>query len=157
MAKLIANLQLSDAEKFMHRDRDRRSSDNVGPAIFWEYGHRASYIGEDVQYVTADLPSCDLWLFVPSYQLKTSGIVGMSYRKNGLIRKQLQQRSHCCYRSSPQGRFADLAGRSIESDHFHERYSSILSKSSLRSKKSRMRMGLTPPICREQAQRSRTS
>ena len=46
------------------------------------------------------------------------------------------------------------AGRSIESDHFHERYRQSLVKEFPQVKEVAHAHGLTPPICREQAQRS---
>ena len=71
LANQLANLQLSDAEKLRIATEIEGHPDNVAPAIFGNMVI-ASYIGEDVQYVTADFPSCDLVAFVPSYQLKTS-------------------------------------------------------------------------------------
>ena len=82
----------------------------------------ASYIGEDVQYVTADFPSCDLVAFVPSYQLKTSD-------SRNVLPKEWSYKEAVAASSVANVAIAALlkgdlltAGRSIESDHFHERY-----------------------------------
>ena len=85
---------------------------------------------------------------VPSYQLDTSDSRN-AYRKNGLIRKLLQPGSVANVAIA--ALLGDLltAGRSIVSDHFHERYRQSLVKGSLRSEKSHMRMGHTPPLCQE--------
>ena len=88
----------------------------------------ASYIGEDVQYVTADFPSCDLVAFVPSYQLKTSD-------SRNVLPKEWSYKEAVAASSVANVAIAALlkgdlltAGRSIESDHFHERYRQSLVK-----------------------------
>ena len=52
LANQLANLQLSDAEKLRIATEIEGHPDNVAPAIFGNMVI-ASYIGEDVQYVTA--------------------------------------------------------------------------------------------------------
>ena len=68
LANQLADLKLSDAEKLRIATKIEGHPDNVAPAIFGNMVI-ASYIGKDVQYVTANFPSCDLVAFVPSYQL----------------------------------------------------------------------------------------
>ena len=127
LANQLANLQLSDAEKLRIATEIEGHPDNVAPAIFGNMVI-ASYIGEDVQYVTADFPSCDLVAFVPSYQLKTS------YSRN-VLPKEWSYKEAVAASSVANVAIAALlkgdlltAGRSIESDHFHERYRQSLVK-----------------------------
>ena len=127
LANQLANLQLSDAEKLRIATEIEGHPDNVAPAIFGNMVI-ASYIGEDVQYVTADFPSCDLVAFVPSYQLKTSD------RRN-VLPKEWSYKEAVAASSVANVAIAALlkgdlltAGRSIESDHFHERYRQSLVK-----------------------------
>ena len=123
--QLAANLQLSDAEKLRIATEIEGHPDNVAPAIFGNMVI-ASYIGEDVQYVTADFPSCDLVAFVPSYQLKTSDSRNVP-PKEWSYKEAVAASSvaNVAYRSLFKG---DLltAGRSIESDHFQRTLPSIL-------------------------------
>ena len=127
LANQLANLQLSDAEKLRIATEIEGHSDNVAPAIFGNMVI-ASYIGEDVQYVTADFPSCDLVAFVPSYQLKTSD-------SRNVLPKEWSYKEAVAASSVANVAIAALlkgdlltAGRSIESDHFHERYRQSLVK-----------------------------
>ena len=127
LANQLANLQLSDAEKLRIATEIEGHPDNVAPAIFGNMVI-ASYIGEDVQYVTADFPSCDLVAFVPSYQLKTSD-------SRNVLPKEWSYKEAVAASSVANVAIAALlkgdlltAGRSIESDHFHERYSQSLVK-----------------------------
>lgn len=126
-ANQLANLQLSDAEKLRIATEIEGHPDNVAPAIFGNMVI-ASYIGEDVQYVTADFPSCDLVAFVPSYQLKTSD-------SRNVLPKEWSYKEAVAASSVANVAIAALlkgdlltAGRSIESDHFHERYRQSLVK-----------------------------
>ena len=121
LANQLANLQLSDAENLRIATEIEGHPDNVAPAIFGNMVI-ASYIGEDVQYVTADFPSCDLVAFVPSYQLKTSD-------SRNVLPKEWSYKEAVAASSVANVAIAALlkgdlltAGRSIESDHFHERY-----------------------------------
>ena len=121
LANQLANLQLSDAEKLRIATEIEGHPDNVAPAIFGNMVI-ASYIGEDVQYVTADFPSCDLVAFVPSYQLKTSD-------SRNVLPKEWSYKEAVAASSVANVAIAALlkgdlvtAGRSIELDHFHERY-----------------------------------
>ena len=127
LANQLANLQLSDAEKLRIATEIEGHPDNVAPAIFGNMVI-ASYIGEDVQYVTADFPSCDLVAFVPSYQLKTSD-------SRNVLPKEWSYKEAVAASSVANVAIAALlkgdlltAGRSIESDHFHERYRQSLVK-----------------------------
>ena len=127
LANQLANLQLSDAEKLRIATKIEGHPDNVAPAIFGNMVI-ASYIGEDVQYVTADFPSCDLVAFVPSYQLKTSD-------SRNVLPKEWSYKEAVAASSVANVAIAALlkgdlltAGRSIESDHFHERYRQSLVK-----------------------------
>lgn len=127
LANQLANLQLSDAEKLLIATEIEGHPDNVAPAIFGNMVI-ASYIGEDVQYVTADFPSCDLVAFVPSYQLKTSD-------SRNVLPKEWSYKEAVAASSVANVAIAALlkgdlltAGRSIESDHFHERYRQSLIK-----------------------------
>ena len=127
LANQLANLQLSDAEKLHIATEIEGHPDNVAPAIFGNMVI-ASYIGEDVQYVTADFPSCDLVAFVPSYQLKTSD-------SRNVLPKEWSYKEAVAASSVANVAIAALlkgdlltAGRSIESDHFHERYRQSLVK-----------------------------
>ena len=127
LANQLANLQLSDAEKLRIATEIEGHPDNVAPAIFGNMVI-ASYIGEDVQYVTADFPSCDLVAFVPSYQLKTSD-------SRNVLPKEWSYKEAVAASSVANVAIAALlkgdlltAGRSIESDHFHERYRPSLVK-----------------------------
>lgn len=127
LANQLANLQLSDAEKLRIATEIEGHPDNVAPAIFGNMVV-ASYIGEDVQYVTADFPSCDLVAFVPSYQLKTSD-------SRNVLPKEWSYKEAVAASSVANVAIAALlkgdlltAGRSIESDHFHERYRQSLVK-----------------------------
>ena len=127
LANQLANLQLSDAEKLRIATEIEGHPDNVAPAIFGTMVI-ASYIGEDVQYVTADFPSCDLVAFVPSYQLKTSD-------SRNVLPKEWSYKEAVAASSVANVAIAALlkgdlltAGRSIESDHFHERYRQSLVK-----------------------------
>lgn len=127
LANQLANLQLSDAEKLRIATEIEGHPDNVAPAIFGNMVI-ASYIGEDVQYVTADFPSCDLVAFVPSYQLKTSD-------SRNVLPKEWPYKEAVAASSVANVAIAALlkgdlltAGRSIESDHFHERYRQSLVK-----------------------------
>ena len=127
LANQLANLQLSDAEKLRIATEIEGHPDNVAPAIFGNMVI-ASYIGEDVQYVTADFPSCDLVAFVPSYQLKTSD-------SHNVLPKEWSYKEAVAASSVANVAIAALlkgdlltAGRSIESDHFHERYRQSLVK-----------------------------
>lgn len=127
LANQLANLQLSDAEKLRIATEIEGHPDNVAPAIFGNMVI-ASYIGEDVQYVTADFPSCELVAFVPSYQLKTSD-------SRNVLPKEWSYKEAVAASSVANVAIAALlkgdlltAGRSIESDHFHERYRQSLVK-----------------------------
>mgnify|MGYP000970772548 FL=1 len=127
LANQLANLQLTDAEKLRIATEIEGHPDNVAPAIFGNMVI-ASYIGEDVQYVTADFPSCDLVAFVPSYQLKTSD-------SRNVLPKEWSYKEAVAASSVANVAIAALlkgdlltAGRSIESDHFHERYRQSLVK-----------------------------
>lgn len=127
LANQLADLQLSDAEKLRIATKIEGHPDNVAPAIFGNMVI-ASYIGEDVQYVTADFPSCDLVAFVPSYQLKTSD-------SRNVLPKEWSYKEAVAASSVANVAIAALlkgdlltAGRSIESDHFHERYRQSLVK-----------------------------
>ena len=127
LANQLANLQLSDAEKLRIATEIEGHPDNVAPAIFGNMVI-ASYIGEDVQYVTADFPSCDLVAVVPSYQLKTSD-------SRNVLPKEWSYKEAVAASSVANVAIAALlkgdlltAGRSIESDHFHERYRQSLVK-----------------------------
>ena len=127
LANQLANLQISDAEKLRIATEIEGHPDNVAPAIFGNMVI-ASYIGEDVQYVTADFPSCDLVAFVPSYQLKTSD-------SRNVLPKEWSYKEAVAASSVANVAIAALlkgdlltAGRSIESDHFHERYRQSLVK-----------------------------
>lgn len=127
LANQLANLQLSDAEKLRIATKIEGHPDNVAPAIFGNMVI-ASYIGEDVQYVTADFPTCDLVAFVPSYQLKTSD-------SRNVLPKEWSYKEAVAASSVANVAIAALlkgdlvtAGRSIELDHFHERYRQSLVK-----------------------------
>lgn len=127
LANQLANLQLSDAEKLRIATEIEGHPDNVAPAIFGNLVV-ASYIGEDVQYVTADFPTCDLVAFVPSYQLKTSD-------SRNVLPKEWSYKEAVAASSVANVAIAALlkgdlvtAGRSIELDHFHERYRQSLIK-----------------------------
>ena len=127
LANQLANLQLSDAEKLRIATEIEGHPDNVAPAIFGNMVI-ASYIGEDVQYVTADFPTCDLVAFVPSYQLKTSD-------SRNVLPKEWSYKEAVAASSVANVAIAALlkgdlvtAGRSIELDHFHERYRQSLVK-----------------------------
>ena len=127
LANQLANLQLSDAEKLRIATEIEGHPDNVAPAIFGNMVI-ASYIGENVQYVTADFPSCDLVAFVPSYQLKTSD-------SRNVLPKEWSYKEAVAASSVANVAIAALlkgdlvtAGRSIELDHFHERYRQSLVK-----------------------------
>ena len=127
LANQLANLQLSDAEKLRIATKIEGHPDNVAPAIFGNLVV-ASYIGEDVQYVTADFPTCDLVAFVPSYQLKTSD-------SRNVLPKEWSYKEAVAASSVANVAIAALlkgdlvtAGRSIELDHFHERYRQSLVK-----------------------------
>ena len=127
LANQLANLQLSDAEKLRIATEIEGHPDNVAPAIFGNMVI-ASYIGEDVQYVTSDFPSCDLVAFVPSYQLKTSD-------SRNVLPKEWSYKEAVAASSVANVAIAALlkgdlltAGCSIESDHFHERYRQSLVK-----------------------------
>ena len=127
LANQLSDLQLSDDEKLRIATKIEGHPDNVAPAIFGNMVI-ASYIGEDVQYVTADFPSCDLVAFVPSYQLKTSD-------SRNVLPKEWSYKEAVAASSVANVAIAALlkgdlltAGRSIESDHFHERYRQSLVK-----------------------------
>ena len=127
LANQLANLQLTDAEKLRIATEIEGHPDNVAPAIFGNMVI-ASYIGEDVQYVTADFPTCDLVAFVPSYQLKTSD-------SRNVLPTEWSYKEAVAASSVANVAIAALlkgdlltAGRSIESDHFHERYRQSLVK-----------------------------
>ena len=127
LANQLANLQLSDAEKLRIATEIEGHPDNVAPAIFGNMVI-ASYIGEDVQYVTADFPTCDLVAFVPSYQLKTSD--SRNVLPTEWSYKEAVAASSVANVAIAALLKADLvtAGRSIELDHFHERYRQSLVK-----------------------------
>ena len=121
LANQLADLQLSDDEKLRIATKIEGHPDNVAPAIFGNLVI-ASYIGEDVQYVTADFPTCDLVAFVPSYQLKTSD-------SRNVLPTEWSYKEAVAASSVANVAIAALlkgdlvtAGRSIELDHFHERY-----------------------------------
>ena len=127
LANQLANLQLSDAEKLRIATKIEGHPDNVAPAIFGNLVV-ASYIGEDVQYVTADFPTCDLVAFVPSYQLKTSD-------SRNVLPTEWSYKEAVAASSVANVAIAALlkgdlvtAGRSIELDYFHERYRQSLVK-----------------------------
>ena len=127
LANQLADLKLSDAEKLCIATKIEGHPDNVAPAIFGNMVI-ASYIGKDVQYVTADFPSCDLVAFVPSYQLKTSD-------SRNVLPKEWSYKEAVAASSVANVAIAALlkgdlltAGRSIELDHFHERYRQSLVK-----------------------------
>ena len=127
LANQLSDLQLSDDEKLRIATKIEGHPDNVAPAIFGNMVI-ASYIGEDVQYVTADFPSCDLVAFVPSYQLKTTD-------SRNVLPKEWSYKEAVAASSVANVAIAALlkgdlltAGRSIESDHFHERYRQSLVK-----------------------------
>ena len=127
LANQLADLQLSDDEKLRIATKIEGHPDNVAPAIFGNLVI-ASYIGEDVQYVTADFPTCDLVAFVPSYQLKTSD-------SRNVLPIEWSYKEAVAASSVANVAIAALlkgdlvtAGRSIELDHFHERYRQSLVK-----------------------------
>ena len=127
LANQLADLQLSDDEKLRIATKIEGHPDNVAPAIFGNLVV-ASYIGEDVQYVTADFPTCDLVAFVPSYQLKTSD-------SRNVLPTEWSYKEAVAASSVANVAIAALlkgdlltAGRSIELDHFHERYRQSLVK-----------------------------
>ena len=127
LANQLANLQLTDAEKLRIATEIEGHPDNVAPAIFGNMVI-ASYIGEDVQYVTADFPTCDLVASVPSYQLKTSD-------SRNVLPTEWSYKEAVAASSVANVAIAALlkgdlvtAGRSIELDHFHERYRQSLVK-----------------------------
>lgn len=127
LANQLSDLQLSDDEKFRIATKIEGHPDNVAPAIFGNLVI-ASYIGEDVQYVTADFPTCDLVAFVPSYQLKTSD-------SRNVLPTEWSYKEAVAASSVANVAIAALlkgdlvtAGRSIELDHFHERYRQSLVK-----------------------------
>ena len=127
LANQLADLKLSDAEKLRIATKIEGHPDNVAPAIFGNMVI-ASYIGEDVQYVTANFPSCDLVAFIPSYQLKTSD-------SRNVLPKEWSYKEAVAASSVANVVIAALlkgdlltAGRSIELDHFHERYRQSLVK-----------------------------
>ena len=127
LANQLDDLQLSDDEKLRIATKIEGHPDNVAPAIFGNLVV-ASYIGEDVQYVTADFPTCDLVAFVPSYQLKTSD-------SRNVLPTEWSYKEAVAASSVANVAIAALlkgdlvtAGRSIELDHFHERYRQSLVK-----------------------------
>ena len=127
LANQLADLQLSDDEKLRIATKIEGHPDNVAPAIFGNLVI-ASYIGEDVQYVTAGFPTCDLVAFVPSYQLKTSD-------SRNVLPTEWSYKEAVAASSVANVAIAALlkgdlvtAGRSIELDHFHERYRQSLVK-----------------------------
>ena len=127
LANQLADLQLSDDEKLRIATKIEGHPDNVAPAIFGNLVI-ASYIGEDVQYVTADFPTCDLVAFVPSYQLKTSD-------SRNVLPIEWSYKEAVAASSVANVAIAALlkgdlvtAGRSIELDQFHERYRQSLVK-----------------------------
>ena len=127
LANQLADLQLSDDEKLRIATKIEGHPDNVAPAIFGNLVI-ASYIGEDVQYVTADFPTCDLVAFVPSYQLKTSD-------SRNVLPTECSYKEAVAASSVANVAIAALlkgdlvtAGRSIELDQFHERYRQSLVK-----------------------------
>ena len=126
LANQLANLQLSDAEKLRIATEIEGHPDNVAPAIFWEYGHCEPSV--KMSNMSADFPSCDLVAFVPSYQLKTSD-------SRNVLPKEWSYKEAVAASSVANVAIAALlkgdlltAGRSIESDHFHERYRQSLVK-----------------------------
>ena len=127
LANQLSDLQLSDDEKLRIATKIEGHPDNVAPAIFGNMVI-ASYIGEDVQYVTADFPTCDLVAFVPSYQLKTSD-------SRNVLPIEWSYKEAVAASSVANVAIAALlkgdlvtAGRSIELDQFHERYRQSLVK-----------------------------
>lgn len=127
LANQLADLKLSDAEKLRIATKIEGHPDNVAPAIFGNMVI-ASYIGKDVQYVTADFPTCDLVAFVPSYQLKTSD-------SRNVLPTEWSYKEAVAASSVANVAIAALlkgdlvmAGRSIELDQFHERYRQSLVK-----------------------------
>ena len=127
LANQLGKLSLSDEDKLEIATKIEGHPDNVAPAIFGNLVI-ASYIGEDVQYVTADFPTCDLVAFVPSYQLKTSDSRNVlptewSY-KEGVAASSV---ANVAIAALLKGDLV-TAGRSIELDHFHERYRQSLVK-----------------------------
>ena len=127
LANQLGKLSLSDEDKLEIATKIEGHPDNVAPAIFGNLVI-ASYIGEDVQYVTADFPTCDLVAFVPSYQLKTSD-------SRNVLPTEWSYKEAVAASSVANVAIAALlkgdlvtAGRSIELDHFHERYRQSLVK-----------------------------
>ena len=127
LANQLGKLSLSDEDKLEIATKIEGHPDNVAPAIFGNLVI-ASYIGEDVQYVTADFPTCDLVAFVPSYQLKTSD-------SRNVLPIEWSYKEAVAASSVANVAIAALlkgdlvtAGRSIELDHFHERYRQSLVK-----------------------------
>ena len=127
LANQLGKLSLSDEDKLEIATKIEGHPDNVAPAIFGNLVI-ASYIGEDVQYVTADFPTCDLVAFVPSYQLKTSD-------SRNVLPTEWSYKEAVAASSVANVAIAALlkgdlvtAGRSIELDQFHERYRQSLVK-----------------------------
>ena len=127
LANQLGKLSLSDEDKLEIATKIEGHPDNVAPAIFGNLVI-ASYIGEDVQYVTADFPTCDLVAFVPSYHLKTSD-------SRNVLPTEWSYKEAVAASSVANVAIAALlkgdlvtAGRSIELDHFHERYRQSLVK-----------------------------
>ena len=127
LANQLGKLSLSDEDKLEIATKIEGHPDNVAPAIFGNLVI-ASYIGEDVQYVTADFPTCDLVAFVPSYQLKTSD-------SRNVLPIEWSYKEAVAASSVANVAIAALlkgdlvtAGRSIELDQFHERYRQSLVK-----------------------------
>ena len=127
LANQLGKLSLIDEDKLEIATKIEGHPDNVAPAIFGNLVI-ASYIGEDVQYVTADFPTCDLVAFVPSYQLKTSD-------SRNVLPTEWSYKEAVAASSVANVAIAALlkgdlvtAGRSIELDHFHERYRQSLVK-----------------------------
>ena len=127
LANQLGNLKLTDHDKLQLATKIEGHPDNVAPAI---YGNLviASLVEGQVSAVVAPFPECAFLAYIPNYELRTRD-------SRGVLPKKLSYKEAVAASSVANVAIAALlkgdlltAGRSIESDHFHERYRQSLVK-----------------------------
>lgn len=121
LANQLGQLNLSNQEKLDIANRIEGHPDNVAPAIFGNLVV-ASYVDDQLNYLTADFPACDLFAFIPNYELKTSD-------SRGVLPTELSYKEAVAASSIANMAVAGLlagnwsvAGPAIQNDRFHEPY-----------------------------------
>lgn len=127
LANQLGKLNLTDREKLHIANAMEGHPDNVAPAIFGNLVV-ASYVDGELNHLVAPFPVCSLLAYIPSYELKTSESRGVLPTE--LSYKQAVAASAVANMAITGLLTGDmvLAGKAIQSDHFHEPFRQSLVK-----------------------------